>query len=81
MPTAEAWQVSNAPVFSMAASRSARAVRTKCAWNARAKSIALTGYLRWIIEGFSEKNGGLFNIITPEPIPHRTVRSCRSRER
>jgi kynureninase len=67
MPTAEAWQVSNAPVFSMAVHRVALDQFDRAGMERlRAKSTALTGYLRWIIEGISEKNGGLFNIITPK---------------
>ena len=67
MPTAEAWQVSNAPVFSMAVHRVALEQFDRAGMERlRAKSIALTGYLRWIIEGVSGKNGGLFNIITPK---------------
>lgn len=66
MPTAEAWQVSNAPVFSMALHRVALEQFDRAGMERlRNKSVQLTGYLRWIIEGVSQKNGGLFNIITP----------------
>ncbi len=66
MPTAEAWQVSNAPVFPMAVHRVALEQFDRAGMERlRAKSIRLTGYLRWLIEGISQENGGLFNIITP----------------
>lgn len=66
MATAEAWQVSNAPVFPMAIHRVALEQFDRAGMERlRAKSEQLTGYLRWIIEGISEANGGIFNIITP----------------
>jgi len=67
MPTAEAWQVSNAPVFSMALHRVALEQFDRAGMERlRAKSIQLSGYLRWIIESISAEHGGLFNIITPK---------------
>lgn len=66
MLTAEAWQVSNAPVFPMALHRVALEQFDRAGMERlRAKSIQLTGYLRWIIEGISAEHGGLFTIITP----------------
>lgn len=67
MPTAEAWQVSNAPVFTMAIHRVALEQFDRAGMERlRAKSIRLSGYLRWIIEGVSTDHGGLFTIITPK---------------
>ena len=67
MPTAEAWQVSNAPVLPMALHRVALEQFDRAGMQRlRAKSLELTGYLRWIIEGISAENGGMFNIITPK---------------
>jgi kynureninase len=67
MPTAEAWQVSNAPVFPMALHRTALEQFDRAGMERlRAKSIQLTGYLRWIIEGISAEHGGMFTIITPK---------------
>lgn len=67
MPTAEAWQVSNAPVLPMAVHRVALEQFDRAGMERlRAKSIHLTGYLRWIIEGISDTHGGMFNIITPQ---------------
>ena len=66
MPTAEAWQVSNAPVFSMAVHRVAldqfdRAGIT----NLRAKSEQLTGYLAFIIAEVAKATGTHLEVITP----------------
>lgn len=66
MPTAEAWQLSNAPVLPMAVHRVALEQFDRAGMERlRAKSIRLTGYLRWLIEGISQEHGGMFNIITP----------------
>ena len=67
MATAEAWQISNAPVFPMALHRTALEQFDRAGMaRLRAKSEHLTGYLRWIIEDLSKANGDLFNIITPK---------------
>ena len=67
MLTAEAWQVSNAPVLPMAVHRVALEQFDRAGMERlRAKSIHLTGYLRWIIEGISAEHGNMFNIITPK---------------
>lgn len=67
MATAEAWQVSNAPVFAMAVHRVALEQFDRAGIERlRTKSIALTGYLRWLIEGISQASGDMFNIITPK---------------
>ncbi len=67
MPTAEAWQVSNAPVLPMAVHRVALEQFDRAGIERlRAKSVQLTGYLRWTIEGISAENIGMFNIITPK---------------
>lgn len=67
IPTAEAWQVSNAPVLTMAVHRVALEQFDRAGMERlRAKSIRLTGYLRWIIEGISAANGNMFHIITPK---------------
>ncbi len=67
MPTAEAWQVSNAPVLTMAVHRVALEQFDRAGMERlRTKSIRLTGYLRWIIEGISASNGNMFHIITPK---------------
>ncbi|HRH69801.1 MAG TPA: kynureninase [Flavobacteriales bacterium] len=66
MATAEAWQLSNAPVLAMAVHRVALEQFDRAGIERlRTKSKALTGYLRWSIEGISVANGDVFNIITP----------------
>ncbi len=67
MLTAEALQVSNAPVLPMAVHRVALERFDRAGMERlRAKSIHLTGYLRWIFEGISAEHGNMFNIITPK---------------
>lgn len=63
-PTAEGWQLSNAPVLSMAAHRAALALFDEAGVeNLRTKSLALTGYLVFCLNQF---RGTVFSIITPE---------------
>lgn len=67
--TAEGWQMSNAPVLSMAAHRAALELYAKAGMpSLRKKSAKLTGYadalLRELLEKPSHKN--LFSIITPQ---------------
>lgn len=66
MPTAEAWQVSNAPVFSMAMHRVAleQFDRVGIA-NLRIKSEQLTGYLAFIIAEVERTTGTRLEVITP----------------
>lgn len=66
MPTAEAWQVSNAPVFSMAVHRVAleQFDRSGIA-QLRAKSEQLTGYLAFIIAEVAQHTGTYLEVITP----------------
>lgn len=57
MQTAEGWQLSNAPVLSMAAHKAAVDVFTEAGGMAllRKKSLMLTAYLEFIINGINEK--------------------------
>ena len=66
MNTAEAWQVSNAPVFSMAVHRTAleQFHRAGIA-SLRAKSERLTGYLAFVIGEAARASGAELEIITP----------------
>lgn len=60
MPTAEAWQVSNAPVFSMAAHKAALDIFDQAGMDALvAKTEKLTGYLEFILDEI--------NVSIPEP--------------
>lgn len=66
MPTAEAWQVSNAPVFSMAIHRVALELFQRAGIDRlRAKSVLLTGYAESIIHALNAKHNIHLEIITP----------------
>lgn len=66
MPTAEAWQVSNAPVFSMAVHRVALEQFDRAGIaNLRIKSEQLTGYLAFIIAEVERTTGTRLEVITP----------------
>jgi kynureninase len=66
MPTAEAWQVSNAPVFSMAVHRVALEQFDRAGIaNLRAKSEQLTAYLAFIIAEVAQHSGTHLEVITP----------------
>ena len=66
MPSAEAWQLSNAPVFSMAVHRSALDLFDRAGMDAlRAKSEQLTGFLKLVLNEVSVEHGNIFEIITP----------------
>jgi kynureninase len=75
MPTAEAWQLSNAPVLSMAAHKASVDIFAEVGMDAlTAKAEVLTGYLEFIID---EINKGLTNkleIITPRD---KSQRGCQ----
>ncbi|MEM7654958.1 MAG: kynureninase [Bacteroidota bacterium] len=65
IPTVEGWQLSNAPILSMAALRASLNIFEEVGMEAlRKKSVALSGYLRHLL---LHKPGPLkFDIITPE---------------
>jgi kynureninase len=66
MPTAEAWQVSNAPVFSMAVHRVALEQFDRAGIaDLRAKSEQLTGYLAFIIAEVAKATNTDLEVITP----------------
>jgi kynureninase len=64
--SAEAWQLSNAPVFSMAPQRASLDLfdQTSIA-ELREKSIKLSGYLEYVLNYVAKKNQCDFEIITP----------------
>lgn len=67
MPTAEAWQLSNAPVLGMAAHLASLDIFDEVGMEAIVKKRdTLTGYLEFIIDDISSKNDNVnFEIITP----------------
>lgn len=66
MPTAEAWQVSNAPVFSMALHRVALEQFDRAGIaNLRAKSEGLTAYLEFVIAEVARATNTNLEVITP----------------
>jgi kynureninase len=66
MPTAEAWQLSNAPVFAMAPHRASLDIFDKTTFTQRReKAIKLSGYLEFVLDEIASKNNAHFEIITP----------------
>lgn len=66
MPTAEAWQVSNAPVLPMAVHRVALEIFDRAGMERlRAKSEQLTAYLESVIRRVNEQQGVRLEVITP----------------
>jgi len=66
MPTAESWQLSNAPVFNMVAHKVSLDIFTEVGMNAlREKSILLTDYLEHILQEVETRTGQSLNILTP----------------
>jgi kynureninase len=65
--TAERWQMSNAPVLSMAACRASLDIFDEVGMDALLeKSEKLTAYLEFVIEGISAEKGNCLQIITPK---------------
>jgi kynureninase len=65
VPTADAWQISNPPIFSMAPLRASLAIFDEAGGieALRTKSIRLTGYLQFLL---GEAGSKRFSVITPE---------------
>ena len=75
MPTAEAWQMSNAPVLSMAAHKAAVDIFDEVGMDALvAKAEVLTGYLEFIIDEINKSLEQKLEIITPRD---KTQRGCQ----
>lgn len=67
MESAEAWQLSNAPVFNMAIHKVALDMFTEAGIdNLRKKSIGLTAYLEYILSETEKTSGQSLKIITPK---------------
>jgi kynureninase len=74
--SAEAWQLSNPPILSMAPLRVSLEIFDRAGMNAlREKSVKLTGYLEWLLVGGLKDAavGGGFEIVTPRD---RDRRGC-----
>lgn len=66
MASAEAWQLSNAPVFNMAVHRVALNLFDRAGMDRiRTKSLELSSYLEMVIMDVAERNGQRLEIITP----------------
>lgn len=66
IPTAEAWQLSNAPVFAMAAQRASLDLYDKVELaELRAKGRKLSQYLRFVLAEVSVQTGQPIEVITP----------------
>ncbi len=75
MPTAEAWQMSNAPVLSMAAHKAALDIFTEAGMDALVeKTEKLTGYLEFVIDEINKTLEEKLEIITPRD---KKQRSCQ----
>lgn len=67
MQTAERWQMSNAPVFSMAACRASLEIFAEVGMDALVeKSKTLTAYLEFIVEDINKQKNNCLQIITPK---------------
>lgn len=74
-PGAAGWQISNAPVLSMAAHKASLEIFDKAGMKQlRKKSEQLTGYLYWLLTQTSSTTTPLFEIITPA---EKQFRGCQ----
>src|SRR6266566_4713172 len=73
VPSADGWQISNPPIFSMAPLRASLAIFDEAGGMEplRAKSIKLTGYLQFLLE---QAGSNRFNVITPR---ETAARGCQ----
>jgi kynureninase len=66
IPTAESWQMSNAPVFNMIAHRISLGIFQEAGMAAlRRKSILLTGYLEYMLKEVEKNTGQSLHILSP----------------
>ncbi len=67
IPTAEAWQLSNAPVFAMAIHRASLELFNEAGMdNLVKKSKLLSGYLRFLLEEIDNENPNSISIVSPK---------------
>src|SRR5438874_4357332 len=80
VPSADGWQISNPPIFSMAPLRASLSIFEEAGMEAlRQKSIKLTSYLQFLLE--EGDSGSLFNVITPREANERGCQlSIQARE-
>ena len=66
MPTAEAWQLSNAPVLNMAVHKVALDLFEEAGMDAlRERSLRLTAYLERVVQCVAQRTGTHLEILTP----------------
>lgn len=67
VPSADGWQISNPPIFSMAPLRASLSIFDEAGGMEalRAKSIKLTGYLQFLLESESGGRSSRYTVITP----------------
>ena len=72
IPTAEGWQLSNAPVLSMAAHKASLDIFEEAGWRILSERKLLSGFLLFILDEINESlDGNKLRIITPrEPGKH-----------
>jgi kynureninase len=64
--SADRWALSNPPVFALAPLRASLRLFAEAGMDRlRTKSLALTGYLQWLLDRLGETNPGLVETITP----------------
>jgi kynureninase len=65
--SADSWQISNPPIFSMAPLRASFAIFDEAGGMQalRAKSLQLTGYLQYLLQGKDSGGGDRYTVITP----------------
>jgi len=70
VPTADAWQISNPPIFSMAPLRSSLSIFDEAGGmkSLRTKSVRLTGYLEFLLD---QAGSDRFSVITPRETSER----------
>ncbi len=72
IPTAESWQLSNAPIISMAVHLASLEIFEKVGMNKlREKSIQLTNYLEYVINEINIVKNNCLEIITPKDVSKR----------
>ena len=73
-PGAEAWAMSNPPIFQMAALRASLELSDAATMpGLREKSVKLTAYLEWLLK---ENAGDFVEVMTPPHSPEKQTRGC-----